>query len=153
MFDATGERKEVKKKLERILDFQWNVVVVHVIPLNQTTNVLRYTVKAAQGGHDLSLRPPLKRRASRGRCPLDTRLDEPPRCISTPTLNPRGIRETYSAWKLVILCKCNEIRSCLHEFVYVQSEWFAPVVITCETIDSNPSALHFVLHYFLRPAH
>ena len=44
-------------------------------------------------------------------------------------------------------------RPCLHEFFnIVQSEWIAPVVITREPIDSHPSALHFVLRSFLRPA-
>ena len=44
-------------------------------------------------------------------------------------------------------------RPCLHKFFnVVQSGWIAPVVITREPIDSHPSALHFALHSFLRPA-
>lgn len=55
-----------------------------------------FLFKAAQGGRDLSLPPPLKRCASRGRLPLHAQLNMPPRRIQTPTLNPRGSRETYS---------------------------------------------------------
>lgn len=47
----------------------------------------RSILKTAQGGHDFSLPPPLKRCDGRGRRPLYVRINTPPRRIQTPPLN------------------------------------------------------------------